>query len=154
MSKRRRVDGSCYVDDFLFSVTAAEHSSCAGLAGRCPDCLRAMPKALREQTFTFDMLDDLHLQRSKKGTPGQQGGYTGVIIDTHLEKYQLTAKKEPKLLEAMAEASTWTLCSPRTMCKSHGKLVNFSVSSVPLVPAGDHGTIPAAMRNSKSQHFK
>ena len=113
-----------------------------------------MPKALREQTFTFDMLDDLHLQRSKKGTPGQQGGYTGVIIDTHLEKYQLTAKKEPKLLEAMAEASTWTLCSPRTMCKSHGKLVNFSVSSVPLVPAGDHGTIPAAMRNSKRQLFK
>ena len=29
------------------------------------------------------MLDDLHLQRSEKGTPpGQQGEYTGVIIDT------------------------------------------------------------------------
>ena len=25
---------------------------------------------------------------------------------------------------------------------------------LPLVPAGDHGTIPAAMRNSKSQLFK
>ena len=68
MSKPRRVDGCCYVDDFLFSITAAEHSSCAGLAGGCPDCLRAEPKALREQKFTFDMLDDLHLQRSEKGT--------------------------------------------------------------------------------------
>ena len=127
MSKRRRVDGCCYVDDFLFSITAAEHSSCAGLAGGCPECLRAEPKALREQKFTFDMLDDLHLQRSEKGTPpGQQGEYTGVIIDTHLGKYQLTAKKEHKLLEAMAEALTWTSCSPRTMSKLHGKLVNYS----------------------------
>ena len=41
-------------------------------------------------------------------------------------KYQLTAKKETKLLEAMAEASTWTSSSPRTMSKLHGKLVNYS----------------------------
>ena len=27
---------------------------------------------------------------------------------------------------AMAKASTWTLCSPRTMSKLHGKLVNYS----------------------------
>ena len=77
MSKRRRVDGCCYVDDFLFSITAEEHSFCAGLAGGCPNCFRAMPKALSKRKFTFDMLDDLHLQRSEKGTPsGQQGEYT------------------------------------------------------------------------------
>ena len=67
MSKRRRVDGCCYVDDFLFSITAAEHSSCAGLAAGCLDCLRVLPKAIHEQKFTFDMLDDLHPSAAKRG---------------------------------------------------------------------------------------
>ena len=31
---------------------------------------------------------------------------------------------------------------------------NLILGRLPLVPAGDHGTIPAAMRNSKSQLFK
>ena len=38
------------------------------------------------------------------------------------------------------------------------KIYVLTVSSIlgklPLVPAGDHGTIPAAMRNSKGQLFK
>ena len=94
---------------------------------RMPQLSAGHAKALREQKLTFDMVDNLHLQRSEKGTrKGQQGEYTGVIIDTRLGKYQLTAKKETKLLEAMAEVSTWTFCSPRTMSKLHGKLVNYS----------------------------
>ncbi len=36
MSKRRKVDGSCYVDDFLFLVTPASHEDCVGLANGLP----------------------------------------------------------------------------------------------------------------------
>ena len=61
--------------------------------GDAPIVFEQSQKALREQKFTFDMLDDLHLQRSEKGTPpGQQGEYTVVIVDTHL-KYGMGSRK-------------------------------------------------------------
>jgi hypothetical protein len=73
------------------------------------------------------MLDDWHLQRSSKGTDGaQQGDYIGVSVDSHAGLYQLTLKKEVKLVASMIEALKWQTCSPRTMSKLHGKLVNYS----------------------------
>lgn len=127
MSQRRRVDGSCYVDDFLFLVTPATHQICDGLENGCPVCVAALPKAKREQKFTCDMMDNWHLRRSSKGADvGQVGEYIGVIVDSHRGKYQLTERKEAKLVKGMQEALTWTRCTPRTMSGLHGKLVNYS----------------------------
>ena len=69
MSKRRRVDGCCYVDDFLFSITAAEHSSCAGLAGGCPDCLRAEPKGTARTEVHIRHVGPFASAAQRKGDP-------------------------------------------------------------------------------------
>ena len=82
--------------------------------GDAPTVFEPSQKALREQKFTFDMLDHLHLQRSEKGTPpGQQGEYTGVIVDTHLLQYPCgnSSALQPTMNSGTQRGGDWKRCS-------------------------------------------
>ncbi|MFN9906533.1 MAG: hypothetical protein ACK56F_10470, partial [bacterium] len=66
MSRQRKLDGSCYVDDFIFVWHAEYHGECLGMVGGCEECARISDKASDEQTFTHELLDDLHLRRQRE----------------------------------------------------------------------------------------
>ena len=61
LSRLRNLDGSCYVDDFIFVYHNEYHGECVGSDGGCAECARHAPKAEIEQAFTHEVLDDLHM---------------------------------------------------------------------------------------------
>ena len=105
----------------MLAVTASDHYDCEGLAGGCVLC-NQVSLGRCENIFTFTMLHDFHLQSSAKG---RVGDYIRVILDTQAGKYQLTSKKETKLITAMGQALDWVTCSPRTMAELDRKMVNY-----------------------------
>ena len=135
LSRQRKLDGSCYVDDFIFVLHAEYHGECLGMAGGCAECARVSSKAAIEQGFTHELLDELHLRRNEKGQAyAQQGEYIGIEIDTIKRWFRLTSKKLNKLKAGIVSMLGAQQCSARDMSELHGKMMNYSTCVQRLRP--------------------
>ena len=63
-------------------------------------------------------------------------------------------RRVPPWWSQAGESGTKLLYQPEPEPEIYIVPVSSSLGTVPLVPAGDHGTIPVAMRNSKSQRLQ
>jgi hypothetical protein len=72
------------VDDFVFYSLAPWHDACAGLAGGCPTCLRALANAEVLDAWWIDLCKMLGvpLNTAKHHRCGQTVEYSGFLFDT------------------------------------------------------------------------
>ena len=63
-------------------------------------------------------------------------------------------RRVPPWWSEAGESGTKQLCKQEPEPEIYIVPISSILGQLPLVPAGDHGTIPAAMRNSKHQLFK
>ena len=127
ISRNLGLDGASYVDDLYMALMVLLHGDCAGLEGGCSECERHLPRARKMEQHTKDLMDELHLTRSDKGSEvGQKGTYIGVIIDSHTGRFNLTQKKIEKMMNDFRVILESDMLSPRQVSKFRGKLINYS----------------------------
>ena len=127
LTRNLGLDGASYVDDLYMALRIMSHGACGGLEEGCVVCQSFLPQANRMEARTRQLMDELHLTRSEKGSAvGQRGTYIGVICDSHRGRFNLTEEKLRKMMDDFKTILEKDSFSPREVSKFRGKLVNYS----------------------------
>ncbi len=130
----RSLHGVVWVDDFVFYHQVLWHAACAGLAGGCPACLRALADAEALDAWWIDLCNMLGvpLNLSKHQRCGQAVEYAGFLFDTFRgvmlcrdEKLALLRSHAADLISTDRAALGWSL---RDLDRVKGRLLHYSAA--------------------------
>ena len=127
----RSLRGVVWVDDFVFYFLTPWHDACAGLAGGCPVCRRALADAEVLDAWWIDLCQMLGvpLNMAKHQRCGQSVEYSGFLFDTFRGIMQCLDAKLALLRTHTAELSgpdrAWSL---RDLDRVKGRLLHYSAA--------------------------
>ena len=118
---------AAWVDDLHFSMRTPPHPPCAGFEGGCPTCAAAYAKACSAEQIWLAKARVLNLPLSDgKGHSVHQGGpFTGVFIDTFIDRYLMLPDKLEGILSNFSSMIPLSDSTPRALARSRGKAFHY-----------------------------
>jgi hypothetical protein len=128
---------AAWVDDLHFSMRTPPHPPCAGFIGGCEVCAATHRRAVAAEALWHAKSEALNLPRAPgKGHSAAQGGaFTGVHIDTFLDRYSMLPDKLDSLHTNFGDMSAATAASPRILARTRGKALHYGCAVQYLRPA-------------------